>query len=474
VVEIGAQVATGLRKAHDSGVIHRDIKTSNIIVDSDERARILDFGLAVISGGLRVTQPGSAMGTPMYMSPEQVEGREVDARSDLFALGVVLYELTTGTSPFKRESKTETVAAVLGASPEPISKLRPDAPGELVAIIDRLMAKDPRERYASAADLLEDLNQLRSGTQTVTIGAPIDPKTPWGLAILAMAAVVIIAGAIAILNPAGPATEEPSRLVVLPFETLGPESEAVVAAAITEEITNRLSRAQDLDVISRTTARRYQGADLDIRQIASELDVTHVLEGTVTWGRGDEQASRARISSRLIRVSDDTPVWQNTFERTMDDVFAVQSEIARSVASALSSVLGEELEPIGGTTDPEAQRLFARGVEYLERPDPYIAQDAMVATELLKQATDLDPQFARAWAELAMAHASLSLWGHDRTTARSERLESAAQESVNLAPAMAESHIAMAQYHRTQLDHSDALASLDRGSGESSSIRAIR
>lgn len=473
VIEIGAQVAAGLRKAHESGVIHRDIKASNIIVDHDGRARILDFGLAVVSGAMRMTQPGCAMGTPMYMSPEQVEGREVDARSDLFALGVVLYELLTGTCPFKRETKSETIAAVLGATPEPIAKLRPDAPAELVAIIERLIEKDPRARYASASDLYDDLDQLRAGTQTMTISSPGSNNRPWRLVLAAVAVVAIVIGVGTLLN-SGSTSEQVPKLVVLPFETIGPESERVVAAAITEEITNQLSSAKDLDVISRTTARRYRGTTLSISEIATELGVTHVLEGTVTWGRGDQQSSRARISSSLIRVSDDTPVWQNTFERNMDDVFAVQREIARSVASALSGVLGEESEPPGGTTNLEAHRLFISGLEYLERPDPYVARDAMVATELLRQAVDLDPEFARAWAELAMAHASLSLWGHDRTTARAEMLRSAAERAVTLAPNLAEAHVAMAQVFRNQRSYDEALAALDRAFAlRPNSVRAL-
>jgi serine/threonine protein kinase len=337
-LEIAAQIAQGLAKAHGQGIVHRDIKPANILITKDGLVKIVDFGLAKLAG-LKLTKTGRTLGTAQYMSPEQARGEAVDARSDIFSLGAVLYEMLTGKHAFPGEYEQATLYAIMNEEPEPVTAVRSGIPMELERIVEKCLEKNPAERHQTAADLTADLQHLRrtiSPDGQSTRASRSAAARPWKKAqSLAWAIPVVLLAAVAIGIVAGKLSRHPApaekSIAVLPFVDMSPsKDQEYFCDGMTEELINRLSRIQDLRVPARTSAFMFKGKTNDIRDIGSKLNVRTVLEGSV-----QKAGSELRIRAQLINVADGYHLWSETYDRELKDVFAIQEEISTAIVNAL-------------------------------------------------------------------------------------------------------------------------------------------
>ncbi len=467
IVNLVLQVCEGLAKAHEAGITHRDIKPSNIVMDADGRPRLVDFGLATIQGTDKLTKTGSTLGTVGYMSPEQVQGKEVDRRSDLFSLGVVLYELISGRTPFDKENEAATLKAITQDNPEPLARYKSDIPDELQRTVSKLLEKDPSLRYQHADGVASDLKRMIAPTQSsiaVTV-AKRKSRRP-----LVVGALVVIAVLVTVGIKYWPSDESvpvdspiPKRimLAVLPFENLGAPEDEYFADGITDEITSRLAQLSGLGVISRTSAMQYKDTDKGLRQIGEELGVDYILEGTIRWDKSGG-SDRVRIVPQLIRVSDDVHIWAEQYDRMLTDIFAVQSDISTKVVVALDVALrsGEqgalETKP---TDNMEAYGLYLRGLEYLRRS--WDREDYQIAQDMFSQAIELDSNFASAYANLSRAHI-YQYWYFDVTEERLAQARRAVDKALQLEPDNSVAHLAVAQYYyHGKREYDRALAELE-------------
>jgi len=454
IFEIGIQVCEGLQAAHDKGIIHRDIKPSNILLDGHGRVRIVDFGLAAIRGSDHLTKTGSTLGTVGYMSPEQVQGKDIDQRSDLFSLGVVLYELITKQNPFKRDSEAATLKAVSDDLPEPLARYKSDIPDELQRTVSKLLEKTPSLRYQHADGVASDLHRMIAPTQSTISASPTKPKSNLPLVVggLVIIAILVVIG-IKFWPVSEPVTPESSvserkMLAVLPFENLGDPDDEYFSDGITDEITSRLAKLSGLGVISRTSSIRYKGTDKGLPQIAEELGVSFILEGTIRWDKSGD-TDRIRITPQLIKVSDNTHLWAENYGRDMSDIFAVQADIATQIASALNvTLLKQEREAIEDrpTENLDAYHAYLRGQERLWAFD-LSAENLNLAVMTLERATELDPDFALAYAALSSAYSYTYHMGYDRTDEHLAKAKQVLDRALILQPRLPEAHLAYGYYH---------------------------
>jgi non-specific serine/threonine protein kinase len=473
---IAAQIAAGLAKAHAQGIVHRDVKPANVFLTGDGQVKIFDFGLAKLAGLSRLTRDGTAVGTAAYMSPEQTSGEDVDHRTDIWALGAVLYEMISGKLPFDGAHEPALIYSIMNKDPEPLSDRDGDTPEAVAAIAGKCLAKSPEDRYPNAGELA---SELRQRTKTSTDIPLFDPhgmsgarsKRPTTLRMLGLALVLILAlaGAYFVysrLSALGGGADEDGRtmLVVLPFENLGPPENDYFADGVTEEITSRLAASSGLGVISRTSAFQYKAANKSIKEIGEELRVDYVLEGTVRWDHPEDGDSRVRVTPQLIRVADDTHVWTDQYDGVLSDIFAVQTEIATQVIDQLNVTL---LEPerraldARPTADMEAYQAYLRGLDYAARPG-YSIENFRLAISMFGRAVELDPDFALAWADLSRAHSTVFNAGVERTEEHVLKTKAAADRALELQSELPEAQLALGYYYYHCLrDYEKALEQFD-------------
>src|SRR6478609_2642491 len=469
-LEIAVQVASALSAAHEAGVVHRDIKPENIMLRPDGYAKVLDFGIAKLTEQqpasdqhdpaktmLLQTHPGLVMGTARYASPEQTRGQSTDARSDIWNLGVVLYEMIGGIPPFQGETPSDCIASILTTEPPPLSSVAPGVSTELQSIVQKALRKNRNERYQTISEMLADLRSLKGRLEL----QPAAPKIKaLGEAIagiikrhklgasLALVTATLLAGAIAYFFYFAAPAQSPNEksIAVLPFENLSEDkSNAYFTDGIQDEILTRLSKIGDLKVISRTSTQRYKKTSQNLSEIANQLGVANLLEGSV-----QKTNDQVRINVQLIRAANDSHLWAETFDRRLTDIFSVESEVAKAIADQLRAKLtGQEEEGIAAkpTDNPEAYDAYLRGLAYTLKTGNTSA-NALGAQKYLREAVRLDPKFALSWALLsyvdALGYLTLTL---QPTDILREEARQAAETALTLQPNLGEAILAKGYYH---------------------------
>ena len=469
--ELIAKVARAVHYAHEHGILHRDIKPGNILLDTNGEPHLTDFGLArLVEHGSTVTGSLEVMGTPSYMAPEQAVGNNagVSRATDVYGLGAVLYELLTGHPPFAGGTTYETIHLLLDSEPRQPRSWNRKIDRDLSAVCLKCLEKNPRYRYSSALELAEDLERwlyhepiLAKRSGFFTHSRKWMQRNPT-IAALIMLSVALAAGLGVMMWQRESIRRIPAGIAVLPFENLSDSKEdAFFADGVQDDILTKLAKIADLKVISRTSVMGYRGKR-DLRQIGRTLGVSHVLEGTARRSGG-----KVHVNTQLVDTRTDTGIWADQYERSLKEAFAIPSEIAQEVAQQLHAKISTaekqdiERKP---TADLTAFELYAQARILLSAPIFSATGDAnlLQAVDLLNQAVGHDPTFFQAYCQLAYSHDLLYFLGHDRTRARLAMAEAAIEAASRLFPDAGETHLARAEnLYRGYLNYSDALAELE-------------
>jgi serine/threonine protein kinase/tetratricopeptide (TPR) repeat protein len=469
-------LADALSAAHHKGIIHRDLKPANIMITREGRLKILDFGIAKLqeptsSGNddetlvdsQSMTREGGVLGTTSFMSPEQAEGKPVDSRSDIFSLGVLLYEMATGKRPFTGKTEVAVVAAIIKEEPVPVAELRADLPHHLTRIIKHCLAKDPQNRYQSSLDVRNELKELEREidtgvieTRTVTSRTEIrreEGGVPrwWYLSIVI--GLATLGGSLwfarnsddpasgsEVHSSGAPLKASTPSIAVLPFVDMSPqEDQEYFSDGLTEELLTTLAKNTNLRVAARTSSFAFKGQTPEIAVVGAKLQVKTVLEGSVR-----RIGNRARITTQLINVEDGFQIWSESFDRELDDIFAVQAEIANAVAMALKVRLSEGSggSDTAQTVHPEAYTAYLQGRHFSEKTGRDFLDTAVTYFE---KSLAHAPDYAPAWVGLAEVRSEQAGLGYVPVDEGYADSRQAAERALELDPTLASAHVSLGE-----------------------------
>src|SRR3989339_285922 len=465
---IAIQIAEGLEAAHKKGIVHRDIKSQNIMITNDGKVKIMDFGLAKVGKGTQLTKIGSTVGTAAYMSPEQSRGEEVDHRTDIWSFGVVLYEMLNGKLPFNGDYDQAVIYSILNEEPEPSNNITP----EINYIINKAIAKERNDRYQNAGEFLTDLTEIKNELTAKSITGEKTFQTKikssaqkknknsswlwrqagarWVLPSAVIGFIIFLVAAYLYFNGKSEETASSERkmIVVLPFQNLGSSEDDYFAEGITGEITSKLSGLSGLGVIARSSAMQYKNTDKSLKQIGEELGVKYVLEGTIQWEKLPDGKKRIRVNPELINIENSTQMWSKPYEADFSSAFTLQTDIAATVADALNlKLVKSEQKSLESsiTKNSEAYDIYLKALYFSQ--DITNEKNLRIAEKMFEEAISLDVNFAEAYAQLSSVQSDMHWQYYVHSQENLNKSKSNALRSIDINPSSPEAHVALGDYY---------------------------